>query len=191
MEMPQMSGYTSAGRAPVAEMSRRMSEAFRAEVVWAHADLAPGRTISYALDSGIPSIYTECPASRCASPAETDVYQRGVRNVMRAVGMMHGDLEGEPSRYYLSGSGDTDANSLIRATTNGFFVPQRELLDWVEVGDLLGVIYHLSGDVLEEIRAPSAGYIGLRRLLPTTHTGERLFMMAEKHQWATTTSATR
>jgi predicted deacylase len=180
MEMVQMCGYTQVGTAePVVEMSRRMAEAFHAQVVWAHPDLAPGRSGCVALESNVPFIYTECPASRRVSLPDVEVYQRGVRNVMRLAGMLGGDLEGEPSGHYLFGSGNIDA--AIAATKSGYFLPQRELLDWVEAGDVLGVVHDLAGHVLEEIRAPAAGYVGLRQLLPTVHAGKVVFMLGAKY----------
>ncbi len=184
MEMVQMCGYTAAGSAAVAAMSQRMAEAFHAETVWAHPGLAPGRTGSLALAHDVPFIYTECPASRRVSLADVDVYQRGLRNVMRVVGMLAGDLEGEPSRYFLLGSGNTDA--AISVTKSGFFLPQRKLLDWVEAGDLLGTVHDLAGYVLEEIRAPTCGYVGLRQLLPTVNAGQVVFMLGEKNTFERT-----
>ena len=178
MEMVQMCGYTTVGAARVAEMSQSMAEAFHAEVVWAHPDLAPGRTGSLALAHDVPFIYTECPASRCVSLADVEVYQRGVRNVMRVVGMLEGDLEGQPSRQYLFGSGNIDA--AITVTRSGYFLPARKLLDWVENGDLLGSVYDLAGNVLEELRAPTAGFVGLRQLLPTVNAGQVVFMLSQK-----------
>ena len=180
MEMVQLCGYTTVGPKRVAEMSQRLAEAFHTEVVWSHPDQGPGRTGSVALEQGVPFIYTECPASRCVSLPDVVVYQRGVRNVMRVVGMLDGDLEGEPSRHYLFGSGNTDL--AISVTKSGFFLPESKLMDWVEAGDLLGTVRDLAGNVLEEIRAPTAGYVGLRQLLPTVNAGQVVFMLGEKYE---------
>jgi len=180
MEMAQICGYTTTGTESVAELSKRMAEAFHAQVVWAHPDLAPGRTGSVALEHDVPFIYTECPSSRRVSLSDVEVYKRGVRNVMRVVGMLGGDLEGEPSRYYLFGSGNTDV--AISVTRSGYFLPERKLLDWVEAGDLLGTVYDLAGNVLEEIQSPTAGYVGLRQLLPTVYAGKVVFMLGGKYE---------
>lgn len=179
MEMVQLCGYTL-GTGTVAETRRRMAEAFRAEVTWAHTDQASGRTLSYAMDHDIPAIYTECPASRCVSLPDVEAYTRGVRNVMRVVGMLGGDLEGTPSPHYLHGPGNTDVS--LPVTKSGFFIPDCELLDCVEAGDVLGRVYDLAGNVLEEILAPTAGYIGLRQLLPTVHAGQFVFMLGAKFE---------
>jgi predicted deacylase len=157
-----------------------MAEAFRAQVTWVHTDQASGRTLSYAMEHGIPAIYTECPASRRVSLPDVDVYQRGVRNVLRELGMMEGELEGEPSPYYLCGVGNTD--TALSVSRSGYFIPTVDLLNWVEEGDLLGTVYDLAGNVLEEIHSPSAGYVGLRQLLPTINAGDTVFMLAGRFE---------
>ena len=179
MEMAQMVGYTL-GSGPVAETRKRMAEAFRAQVTWAHTDQASGRTLSYAIEHDIPAIYTECPASRRVSLPDTDIYQRGVRNVMRELKMLEGDLEGSPSSYYLTGLGNTD--SALSVSRSGYFIPIPELLDWVEEGDLIGTVSDLAGNVLEEVRSPSTGYVGLRQLLPMINAGDTVFMLAGKYE---------
>jgi predicted deacylase len=178
-EMPTLCGYNM-GSGPAAELRKRAAEVFHAPVTWAHPTQAPGRTLSYALDHNIPAIYTECPASRCVSLDDVAIYQRGMRNVMRLLGMLAGPLEGERSQYYLCGAGDTD--DAIAATVGGFFIPERKLLEWVQAGDVLGKTYDLAGNVLETLRAPSAGYVVMRQLLPTVHAGSIVFMISDKYQ---------
>ena len=180
-EMVQLCGYTLA-EGPVAELRKRVAEAFHAEVVWAHPDHPDqglGRTLSYALDHDIPAVYTESPVQRRVSLPDVEAYKRGVRNAMNVLGMLGGELEGEPSRYYLYGSGDADEG--IAVTQSGYWIPEKKLLDRVEAGDVLGTVYDLAGNVLEELRAPSVGYVGYRKLLPTIHAGDVVFMLATKY----------
>lgn len=178
-EMPPLSGYNM-GQGPAAQLRKTVCEAFHAPVCWAHPDQPPGRTLSYALEHHIPAIYTECPASRCVSLSDVEIYQRGVRNAMRVLGMLDGELEGAPSQYYLIGNGDVD--DAIAVTQSGYFVPERRLLEWVEPGDVLGTVFDLAGNVLEEVRAPTAGYVVMRQLLPTVHAGKVVFMLAKPYQ---------
>ena len=180
MEMVQLCGY-SLGKGPAADLRRRAAEAFHAEVLWAHPlPQAGGRTLSYALDHDVPAIYTECPASRTVSIPDVEVYQRGVRNVMRVLEMLDGELEGAPAKHYLYGSGDVDSS--IAVTRSGYFGPDRKLMDRVEAGEVLGRVYDLAGNVLEEVKAPSAGIVGLRQLLPTVHAGRVVFMLATPYE---------
>ena len=146
-------------------------------VTWAHPNFSSGRTLSYAYDHVIPAIYSECPSTRCVSINDLEVYSRGALNVMKLIGMTQGKLEGSPSKYYLSGNGDTD--QCVSATTDGFFQPDKNLLDLVKKGESLGTIKSLSGELLEEIFSPIQGYVGMRRMLPSTHVGDSLFMIVD------------
>ena len=177
-EMPQMCGYFKYNSTSDKLTSQDMAEAFRAKVTWAHPDFAKGRTLSYAYAHGIPAIYTECPSTRCVSKNDLEVYQRGALNVMKLIGMMQGKVEGSRSKYYLKGNGDTD--KCVSATTDGFFQPDKNLLDLVNKGERLGTIKSLSGELLEEIFSPMQGYVGMRRMLPSAHVGDSLFLIANK-----------
>jgi len=178
-EMVTLCGYTI-GAGPTAELRKRAAEVFHAPACWAHTDQAAGRTLSYALEHNIPAIYTECPASRAVDLKDAAIYQRGMRNIMRMLGMIGGEMEGERSKWYLYGNGDTDEG--LTATQSGYFLAERPLMDWVQRGDVLAKIYDLAGNVLEELRAPAAGYLVMRQLLPTVHAGETVFMLADKYQ---------
>ena len=46
---------------------------------------------------------------------------------MKLTKMIKGDFEGQPSKYYLSGDGNTE-NS-IKSTTSGFFIPSVKILE--------------------------------------------------------------
>ncbi len=183
MEMVTLCGYNT-GTGPVAELRKRASEVFHAPVCWAHPGQAAGRTLSYALDHNIPAIYTECPASRSVDLKDVAIYQRGVRNVMRMMGNLGGEMEGERSAIYLYGNGDTD--DAITATKSGFFLAERPLMAWVQPGELLAKIYDLAGNVLEELRSPAAAYLVMRQLLPTVHAGSVCLMLADKYtgEWS-------
>jgi uncharacterized protein len=181
-ESVQLCGYNM-GAGPAAELRRRVAEAFRARVIWAHPTQPPGRSLSFALEHDIPAIYTECPAGRWVSLADSAVYQRGVRNAMRVLGMLEGDLEGEPAEYYWGA--DWNEEVAICATQSGFFIPDCELYQPVVAGQVLGRVFDLTGAVLEEIRAPVAGFVGVRRLLPTIYAGESAFMLGQTFQEAT------
>ena len=54
-----------------------------------------------------------------------------------------------------------------------------DLLSRVEALESPGT--HVEPSVLEEIRAPDAGYVGLRQLLPTVHAGQVVCLLGEKY----------
>ena len=178
MEMPQMCGYVIRDKTNKAFFSKKMAEVFNAKVTWAHGDSGEGRTLSFARDRDIPSIYTECPASRNVALEDTVAYLRGVKNVMKLTNMIKGEYEGQPSKIYLKGDGNTDKS--IKATTSGFFIPNVQILEYVKKNTVLGKIMDLTGEVIVEIKSPVDGIIGLRRLLPTVNSGDNIFLLADK-----------
>ena len=60
-----------------------------------------------------------------------------------------------------------------------FFQPDKNLLDLVKKGEILGKIKSLSGELLEEIFLPIQGFVGMLRMLPSPHVGHSLFMIAD------------
>ena len=178
MEMPQMCGYVMREKSYKSFYSKQMAEAFNATVTWAHEDIGEGSTLSFAREHDIPSIYTECPASRNVDLDDTDAYLLGVKNVMKLTKMIKGEFDGQPSKYYLRGDGYT--KKPIKATTSGFFIPRVKILEKVEKNMVLGVVMDLTGKIIEEVKSPTAGYIGLKRLLPTVNSGDNIFLLAER-----------
>ena len=175
VELPNLCLYQP-GVGQAAELSKEAAEAFHAPVVWAYPEYGPGRPVSYAHEHDIPTVTTECPAGRCVILDDVDVYQRGVRNVMRVLQMLQGDLEGPAPTHHLYGN---PAESMITATTSGYFVLAVELMELVEQGQLLGTIMDLTGEVLEEVRATTAGRVVLRQRVPTVRAGDLLFFLIE------------
>ena len=70
----------------------------------------------------------------------------------------------------------------MAAITDDFIQPYKNLLDFVKIGEILGTIKRLSGELLEEIFSPIQGYVGMRRMLPSTHIGDGLFMIADEYK---------
>ena len=54
-------------------------------------------------------------------------------------------------------------------------------MEKVNKKQVLGIVMDLTGEIIEEIQAPIEGYIGLRRLLPTVHSGDNTFLLADKY----------
>jgi len=177
IEFPTLCLYKP-GAGGAAELSKQAAEAFHAPIVWAFPDYGPKRPFSYAHEHDIATISTECPASRRVIIEDAEIYQRGVRNVMRVMDMLPGDLEGPPAAHYLYGNPE---HTMVTAKTSGYLLLQREIMDWVERGDLLGTIIDLTGEVIEEVRATTTGYVLLRRLVPTVPAGELLFFVVGKY----------
>ncbi len=176
--MPTMVGYNY-GDSPEAKASQAAAMAFGADVAWGHPldPTATGRTISAALDLGIPWLYTEATGARRTRPEDVACYYNGVLNVMRHLGMLKEELNVQPPTYHLFGTGNTDMS--VAVNSSGYFVAEVALLDYVTEGQVIGRVLDLVGNTIEELRAHKSGRIGLIRTLPPIHAGEGVVIIAD------------
>ncbi|HET8631566.1 MAG TPA: succinylglutamate desuccinylase/aspartoacylase family protein, partial [Thermomicrobiales bacterium] len=103
-EMALLAGYCAVGGA-AGDRSRALAEAFGAPVLWEHPEIAPGRTLSAALDRGIPCLYTEAGGGGGAPEATVRCYVEGVRRVMAALGLLPGGAPAPRHRQRWLGAG--------------------------------------------------------------------------------------
>lgn len=155
-DMPLFAGCLDDGSA-AANRAVELVLAFGAPVVWTHARLGPGRTLTMALDLGIPAIYAESPAGGVLSAGHLDAYVSGVRRVLAALAMLDDAPPGETSPLWLHGDGDVDAFSQV--TVEGLFSAETELLNWVEAGQVLGIVVDIRARLLERVLAPDTGHV--------------------------------
>jgi predicted deacylase len=172
--MPTLIGYDAAD-----ERSREAAFLFGTEVVWAHPTIAPGRTISAARAMGIPCLYTEARGAGRIDPDDLQVYRRGVRNLLRHLGIISGVPETVPCRYHLIGDGNIHES--VSATKSGFLMPEVDLLEPVNRGRRLGTLVDLKGCTIEEYAAPCDGLVALIHACPLVSPGEPVFLVTGLH----------
>ena len=160
--------------------SQEVALAFGADVVWAHPDVAAGRTVSLATDLGIPWVYTEAPGGGRVRPEDFDLFTQGVLNSLKVMGVLDGAPETRPVRHYLRGAGDLDKS--IAANAGGLFVSKVSLLDEVQAGDVLGEVRDPAGRTLEVVHAPSPGIVISMRGLVRVFPGDGLFALTGRMQ---------
>jgi predicted deacylase len=175
--LPMLVGYYRPANA-VGRRAQELAENFGADVVWAHPDIAPGRTVSYAAEHSIPGLYTEAPGGGRVRPVDVDTMVEGVRSCLQVMGMLSGRPPIRRATHHLVGSGDLD--HIINATTAGLFVAHTELLADVHAGDVLGDVRDLTGQTLETLRAPVDGVIITMRGLLRVNAGDGLFALAAR-----------
>lgn len=165
-------GYCEVGTC--AEMSACAARAFGAPMTWSHPSLPPGRTISAAVDRGIPAIYAEATGRGGATKPDLDAYRRGVLQVLSAWGMVH-----IPASPRVAASRDVFGDGEgAEAPADGFFVPSVEAGDLVSSDDLIGTFYEETRLAPHEIRAPRTGAVMFLRHNAKTRKGESLFVLA-------------
>ncbi|WP_240477350.1 succinylglutamate desuccinylase/aspartoacylase family protein [Jiangella muralis] len=160
-----------------AEQSERAALAFGAPLVWAHSAVAPGRSVSVAIERGIPAIYAESSGGGSIRSDQLEVYVRGVLSVLAEFGMLPAPFRRRPvsgPRWVYDG-GDLDAG--VAARHDGLFVSTVNAGAVVGSGEEVGRLYSYAGELLETITTPSDGMVMFLRRQARTRAGEVLFAL--------------
>ncbi|QEA39390.1 succinylglutamate desuccinylase [Pistricoccus aurantiacus] len=162
-------------RAQLAEGSQTdtMAAAFGAPVI-IDAELREGSLRHYAQNRGIPVLTYEAGEALRFDEWAIVTGVRGVRRVMRSLGMLSEKrLRSKPRASEIA-----NGSSWVRAPGDGIFRPQVRLGARVTKGDLLGVVADPFGNVENQMRADADGIvIGMSRM-PLVNEGEALFHVA-------------
>lgn len=175
--MATLVGYCDLGD-EVGQRSRALATAFGAPVLWEHPEIALGRTLSAALDLGIPCIYTEAAGGGAAPAPVVRCFTEGIQRAMIALGMLPGDAPEPRHEQTWRGSGNTD--TALAATTSGLFRSMVDVGEAVAAGQILGTIVTYDGQIVERIMAPAAGIVAMARRIPPVASGEGLFLLTRR-----------
>ena len=173
LSTPFLVGYdaTPKGR----NSSRTAAMVFNAPVTWGHMALSEGRTVSYADSIDVPWLYTECAGGGWLHIDQAKLYSDGVKNVMRQLHMIEGEIPPQQSVLHLLGDGDTDQS--LSATRSGYLISEVNLLSKVRRNQVLGRVLGPAGEVLEEITCPSEGIVILMRMTPSVMRGDPTYLV--------------
>jgi predicted deacylase len=159
--------------------SRELAYAFGAPVIWEHPPpMPPGRTGSFALERGIPFVYTEATGGGQADRATVACFIDGVQRVMVAMGMLPGDPPAPRHKEFWRGGGNTD--TMVAAGVDGLFRAFVGAGQVVSRGTLVGEIVDFQGRVRERLFAPSDGVLPFIRRIPRVRVGDGLFMLTQR-----------
>lgn len=172
--MPSMVGYSTTD-----PRSAAAAVIFGTSILWGHAHISPGRTISYAASKGIPWLYTEARGAGRIHPEDLDMMKRGIYNLMRHLGILPAPPLPIAIQWHLQGEGNTDAG--VMATKTGFLLHAVHLLQPVQKGQLLGTLVSPTGELLEEYRAEKTGIVGMIHEFPIVQPGDSLFLLADNN----------
>jgi predicted deacylase len=175
--MATLIGYCTLGD-EVGRRSRDLALAFGAPVLWEHPEIAPGRTLSAALDRGIPGVYTEAAGGGAAPADVVQCYVEGVDRTMIALGMRVGESPRPRHQQLWHGSGNTDRG--LEATASGLFRSIVWVGDTVAPGQALGEIVGYDGRVVERVVAPSGGVVAMVRRVPRVVAGDGLYLLTTR-----------
>jgi predicted deacylase len=126
-----------------------------------------------ALSRGIPAITTETGQLGSNDDYWVDMALGGVRNLMRHLGMLPGEVRPNPAVVWLADY------EVIRSPVTGIFRPAVRDGYAVAEGGLLGLLVDAFGDPVSEVRAPFAGVVNYVLGTPPVSTGEPLAMVSK------------
>lgn len=153
------------------------AQAFGAPVYWAHPDIAPGRSLSVALEANIPNFYVECGGGGRVRPSDFNAYVNGVRRVLAHLGCMPPIAPPPPPVLRLRSTGDLD--TWLTVDVAGILLERVRVLECVQQDQTLGtVVDAFDGGVLQELKAPFAGVVVMARRTAHVRPGDGAYMIA-------------
>lgn len=176
-------GYFELGTSYSRE-SARIARAFGTPVVWAHTQVTEGRTISAALELGVPAIYAECGGGGEVRASDAAAYVNGTINVLATLGV----LKAEPSRnaelsLITDSGGDTDDG--IVSPESGTMITHVAAGDLVKRGDLLCEVCDERGRVVAALRSRCDGIAVFVRRKARIEKGQMIAVIASRpEQWS-------
>lgn len=122
---------------------------------------------------GIPSITVEFGDMGIVDPKVLEFAVKGLKNVMRTIGMLEGEpfVVKQPS-YLLDGYS-------MESESDGIFYSLVDKGDKVEEGALLGYITDFWGNTIEEFHAPYSGIVVKTNSSPAINKGESVIQLAK------------
>jgi len=123
-------------------------------------------------DRHIPALFTEGPGGGRTRLEDVACYADGVLNVAKWLGMMPGEPKPRPLTHHLVGDGKPGGS--YSATVAGYFRREVETLDYVTVGQRLGVVQDFGGQVLQDLIATREGFVTMLHAVPCVNVGDAL-----------------
>ncbi len=120
---------------------------------------------------GIPCIMPEAGTPYPVREEAISFHFDGVMNILRYMGI----LDGEPKRWVQRVS---KRRLRVLASECGAWHPSVELDDEVKTGDELGKVTDLFGNVVQVVKAPERGVIGMTRCFYSVNHGETLVIVS-------------
>lgn len=170
-------GYALTGRAEMDRAGEALARAFSPGLIsLATPESAippfPGSLNFSATRNGVVSILAECGGNGTLEEADVQTHVRGVQRIMHHLGMLDGDaaadaVSGGPRRYVAARD-----RIVVRAARSGLLRLGVQIGDEITPGQELGAIRNVFGEVVEVVRAPGAGTVGLIWAHKVVNTGD-------------------
>jgi predicted deacylase len=164
--------------------SKKMADAFgitTIEMRYEHEKHRTGTMIECAMADGKPSLVLELVYWRRIDPVSVNTGVRGIKNVLKSLDMLDGELEEQTETPVIKG-----ALSRVEVTANkgGLVFWSKTAGDSISKGEVIGVLRDPWGDIVEEVVSPRDGWILAWPLLlnQTATTGDFLTFIAYRQE---------
>lgn len=148
----------------VTDASRAAARAFGLQYVEPF-DWPDGMLTAVASQNGTPAIEPEIGGLGCTLPERKALYKQGVQNLMAHLGMT--DETQTPSTTV-----EQVDRHVLTTTHGGVLLRQKELHDDVVAGEMVATVTDLTGNPVEELVAPTDGFIAVQRQRAVISPGE-------------------
>ena len=124
----------------LSEANRKLAEAFLTPLIWVMSATNDTRSVNYAADRNQKSVIAvELGGGGQVTPETLAIGERGVRNCLRHLGVLEGEVE-KPKTSQIPIE-ISDSEHFHYAPGPGLFEPKFEPGDKVQMGDIAGVLY--------------------------------------------------
>jgi hypothetical protein len=155
--------------------SQTLSQAFATELVW-EGESMQGMLQVCAITDGKATITVEIGAASVLEEEGIEVGIRGIKNVMKVLGMLEGTADVPDYQIYIKSN-----EQWIRSIHGGIFRSFVKLGDIAEKGQVLGEIADPFNLKIEKVKAESSGLVAGIKIAPVVRTGTRiLFLLPPK-----------
>jgi predicted deacylase len=164
----QMAGFTPV-KGEFGRKSVELAKCFPVQILWKTPPW--GKIGVAAREKGVLHMAYEATGQGRADDEDVQLLITGIKNVMKHLGMIEGELEDIPEERRV-----IDKETYVYAQTGGLLRPTVRTGDLVSKGDLLGVVKDAYGTVVEEFTAPFDGVVTGIRTKPVVWAGEPVFL---------------
>ena len=129
---------------------------------------------STCIDKKTPISVIETTGQGRADKKDVDILKIGIRNVMKKLNMIDGNISNLPKNREL-----IDTETYIYAKVGGILRPNVTTGDKVKKGEKIGEVINIYGEVNEKVVSPHDGIVTGVRTKPVAWAGEPLYLVGK------------
>jgi len=148
-----------------------LAKAWGLELIW-KAYPIKGLSTTAALENGARASLAEIGGESRFSEDSVNLFLSGLRNIMKYLGL----LDGQPKfrDKYILADGD-----FVSCDSGGFYIVEKKVHDMVRNGDVIGRIYDMFGNEIDQVTAPIDGAILSVRTFAKVSPGDWVFCIGK------------